>query len=441
MTYQMRTNVLPLLLSLPLIALAACSAGDGSPTSTPLAAGATQSPSATTAPAAAPAATKTPSTSPAPRPALIDAFTATGLLATPRFLHTATLLEGGRVLVAGGSNITEGLLASAKIYEPDRTVETTLDDPLRPALLQGAFVPTGSLNEGRQTHAATRLADGRVLVTGGVGILTSGGTNEAIRLASAEIYDPRTGTFEPAGSMTEPRLAHASTLLPDGRVLIVGGFGYPSLATAELYDPATDAFTRTGSMRRGVQFPSIVPLPDGRVLVYGGVLPDISPEIYDPATGTFSALAIPGLVDDFDWPAQAIGLEDGRTLLTGGCCGDDGISNLPSAAILDVAASTIEPLSPMSEGRVAHQSVLLLDGRVLITGGVDSAQEGAERLRSAELFDPATGSFTAVGPMSDGRHWHSLSLLSDGRVLVLGSSALPYQRAAELFVPRPLAAP
>jgi hypothetical protein len=142
--------------------------------------------------------------------------------------HTATLLRDGRVLVAGGSSvgfiIPEGvephLLASAELYDPG----------------SGSWTPTGSMIEVRNGHTATLLPDGRVLVAGGYSVGGVGGP-----VASAELYDPSTGSWTPTGSMMRARAGHTATLLPDGRVLVAGGSGGDSgtVASAELYDPGS----------------------------------------------------------------------------------------------------------------------------------------------------------------------------------------------------------
>lgn len=423
-------RVLTLTLLLALLASCTDQSRPASPSPTP------PSTSSTVSPTPAPSST---ATEPAPEPTALpppapDTFGRTGPLETPRFLHTATLLLDGTILITGGSSIQEGLLSSAELYDPRSSVETTPDDPDHPALLPGAFRPTGSLAHARQTHAATRLADGRVLITGGV---AQGGA--AATLASAEIYDPASGTFQSAGEMTVPRLAHASTLLPDGRVLIVGGFGNPYIAESEIYDPVTGAFTPTGSMHFGRQFPSIVHLEDGRILVHGAAFDEVPPpEIYDPAAGTFSLVESPL---DLRWPTTVTGLEDGRLFLTGDCCADDGYSALGTALLFDPATGDVASIAPMNEGRLGHEALLLLDGRLLLTGSYAAAQQGAEVRGSAELFDPATNTFMLVGPMSDPRHWHTMTLLPDGAVLVVGTNSGSHPHSAETFAPRPFWSP
>jgi hypothetical protein len=190
-----------------------------------------------------------------------------GPLAAAREDHTATTLTDGRVLVVGGDRWSGGsgpFLVSSEIYDP-----TT-----------ATFSATGSLHHPRTLHAATRLHDGRVLVTGG-----SSGSSAP---NAAELYDPNTGVFKLTGSMRTGRTRHTATLLEDGRVLIAGGNDGFTLASAEIYDPLTGRFTETGSMTSPRAGGAGVLLADGRVLVVGEGAPG---ELYDPATGTFRATA------------------------------------------------------------------------------------------------------------------------------------------------------
>lgn len=132
----------------------------------------------------------------------------------------------------------------------------------------GTFSPTGSMIIGRYRHTATRLASGKVLITGGFDGL--------VGLSSAELYDPSTGTFNLIGDMTSKRLAHTATPLPNGKVLITGGsdghyeLGSAAfLATAELFDPSTEMFAITGAMGATRFTHAATLLPSGKVLVTG----------------------------------------------------------------------------------------------------------------------------------------------------------------------------
>ena len=198
-------------------------------------------------------------------------FTATGSMPTGRMLHTATLLADGKVLIAGGGGATTPDSAAALLYDP-----TT-----------GSFTATGSLAAVRMMHTATRLADGRVLIAGGLGTTqtAAAGSGANPALAESELFDPGSGTFTATGDLGIGRLGHTATLLSDGRVLIAGGVDKfdvtssssgasptPSAAStsAELYDPKTGTFSPTGAMTSARVFHVAAPLPDGHVLLAGG---------------------------------------------------------------------------------------------------------------------------------------------------------------------------
>ena len=199
-------------------------------------------------------------------------FSGTGNMTANRGDHTATLLANGKVLIAGGADqdLTGTGLASAELYDPST----------------GTFTQTGSMAVGRFLHTATLLQNGKVLIVGGV--LTSASDPDA----RAEVYDPATGIFTMTGAMATAREQHTATLLADGRVLIVGGAtsagaGDPT-ATAEVYDPSTGSFSVTGSMAAARTYHTATLLPSGKVLVAGGGDDNSTAEVYDPATGSFS---------------------------------------------------------------------------------------------------------------------------------------------------------
>ena len=268
-----------------------------------------------------PSRTALPTTSPSPGPA--GGFSTTGSMSTPRESNTATLLSDGRVLIAGGldrssTNHNSRLLASAELYDPR----------------SGTFSTTGSMVSARSAHTATLLSDGRVLVAGG---LSDG---------SAELYDPRSGKFEPAASMVEVRYEPTATRLADGRVLIAGGgrnceILCEALASAELYDPRSGTFSPTGSLGTARIGHSATLLSDGEVLIAGGgnYTPVLaSAKVFSPKTGTFSTA---GSMGTARWAHTATLLSDGRVLIAGG---DD--SSLDSLASAELWRLAIEPSQP-----------------------------------------------------------------------------------------------
>jgi len=303
-----------------------------------------------------------------------------------------------------------------------------------------AFYPTGDTQEPRARHTATLLPNGKVLVAGGY-------VYKAYCLAgidSAELYDPDAGSFSSTGTMSAPRYAQTSTRLPNGDVLITGGFTYdestcsdmdpsPAVKSAELYDHAHGSFQPTGSMAEERGGHTATLLADGRVLIAGGGKTDEGPsqlgdgassaEVFDQATGAFTLIG--------NMTAGRVGqtatlLTDGRVLITGGWTSS---SPIATAELYDPSTGAFSPTGNMTSARGAHTATLLRDGRVLIIGGAsDQTNAGSN---TAEIYDPNTGSFVAAGSMEVARRLHSATLLPSGRVLVVGGGS----KAAEIYDP------
>lgn len=304
----------------------------------------------------------------------------------------------------------------------------------------GSWTATGSMIQGRAWHTATLLRNGTVLVTGGLSTAsTTPGAD--IELASAELYDPRTGSWTAAGSMTEARSGPSVALLPDGRVLVAGGwastepFG-PKLASSELFDPATGTWTATGNMTERRHGHSATLLPNGTVLVAGGYDGGRSAtaELYDPITGTWTSTG--SLPEPFLGHAATL-LPDGTVLVVGGDApSGGGAVGWAHAAVYDPATGTWTVTGSMITPRLAHSATLLPDGRVLVSGGKAYGGPSAGLSRDAERYDLVAGTWTATGDMIRARAGHTATLLPDGRVLVAGGSSDGMTNdSAELYDP------
>ena len=256
--------------------------------------------------------------------------------------------------------------------------------------------------------SATVLADGRVLFAGG----SSG--PDAPATASAQLFDPKTGDVRSTGSLTSSRMDHAAVRLLDGRVLIVGGVDSSDKEqpSAEIYDPSTGRFTKTGSPGTAIGWCDAVLLADGRVLVI-----DPSSQwgfVYDPPSGTFHRST--DRMRDSHLEGAAARLPDGRVLIAGGM--DENFAALTSAEVFDPATDSFSPTGDMIAARKFETATPLQDGRVLVVGGQDQKSDFRPY---AELYDPISGTFSPIGDsQSAWRDLHVAALLPDGRVLIAG---------------------
>jgi hypothetical protein len=251
-------------------------------------------------------------------------WTPTNSMSMPRSLAIATLLQDGRVLMAGGvqqfiiGTLTAVFTSSAEIFDP----------------AAGAWTTTrGAMGTPRGGATATLLGDGRVLVAGGQNNATN-----AI-LDTAEIFDPATGLWrDTTGKMTAARVSHSATLLRDGTVLIAGGTNPTDLATSELYDPKSDSFSTTASLNLSA-----------------------------PRSGH-----------------AAVGLGDGNVLVVGG---DNGVI-IGTAEVYDWVARAWEPPTSTVSLRFNSSTTLLADGDVLAAGGEIGNTDAIDAIASAERFHP-----------------------------------------------------
>ncbi len=337
----------------------------------------------------------------------ISPFTGGGSISMPstRKSHTATVLNNGQVLIAGGFNSLA--LATAALYNSN-----------------GTFTATGgSMITARVFHTATLLNNGKVLIAGGF--------NGSTYLSGAELFDPATGTFTATGSLvTGARAHHTATLLNNGKVLIAGGLfsngaTTTPLASAELYDPADGTFTATGSLAATRYTATATLLNNGKVLVAGGFNASVdlnSAELFDPAAGSFTSAGSSMTAARSSHTATL--LNGGKVLLAGGSSGS---TFTASAEVYDPVAGTFTATTGnLSEARVSHAASLLNSGKVLLTGG--------RFTDTADVYDPATGLFAGGIAMSVKRENHTSTLLPNGQVLLAGGDNPTVLSSAELYI-------
>lgn len=323
----------------------------------------------------------------------------TGNMEVERSWHRSTLLPDGKVLVTGGLDSYGTALASAEIYDPATE----------------RFINAGNLNSKRAGHSATLLPNGKVLIAGG-----AYSQNDWETLSSAELYDPSTGRFTQTDSLKTARMGHEATLLADGRVLITGGTSASRdsrcLASAEIYDPGTGAFIEAGDMSEPRVDHTATLLPNGKVLVTGGYAMRNSSsgltsgaELYDPATNRFSPVA--GM-NFHRYKHSAVLLGDGKVLVAGGIASYPDKPRDTTAELFDPATNRFVKTGAMVLDRfkVKNAAVLLQNGKVLIAGGS----------WGVEIYDPAQGSFSFKPDQMMMRYYSTATLLPDGEVIIIG---------------------
>jgi WD40 repeat protein len=323
-----------------------------------------------------------------------DGFASTGRLAYDRSNHTATRLLDGRVLVVGGSGDDVDPGATAELYDP----------------AAGTWTNTSSLDDPRRFHTATLLPNGKVLVAGGVNVTAYGPFG-----VYPKLYNPASGTWTNSGGGAGHYYGHTATLLPGGKVLIVGGnldsgAGFHVTRTAMLYDSATNSSVYTGNLGTARAFHTATLLPNGKVLVAGGGTN--TAELFNPATGIWTPT---GSLD----PAQVVDtatlLPNGKVLVVGGT----------NAEVYNQASGT---WSPAGNPAASGSATLLPNGKVLVVGTI-YGQSGLYT-PSAELYDPADGTWSTAGSPAVPRSGHTATLLSNGKVLIAGG----FYNSAELYV-------
>ncbi|WP_224362718.1 Kelch repeat-containing protein [Hyalangium versicolor] len=439
--------------------------------------------------------------------ALSSSSVLTGSMASPRTGHQALLLTSGKVLVLGGSykdpatnqtvslttmelydratgtwsnagtvhpNIkgsTATVLPSGKVLFAGRHDDdgaysgygTNFNQALLYDPANGTWTATGNMLQPRSNHSAFLLSSGKVFVLAG---RTNDGISNAY-LATAELYDPATGTWSSAGTMPQLVADPKAVELASGKVLIAGGYYpyYPNsgdVATAQIYNPTTNSWSLTNPMTTARYGHSIVRLASGKVLVASGSCgilcgtSRLSAELYDPDTGTWSATGgittyasealisllpsghvalvgesqvqmydpalgtwqVTGTLSTSRTSSSRVLLPSNEILVAGGYAWNQStgnITNYYSSAEL-VTFPTWKVSASMGTARGSHTITLLNTGKVLAAGGSD----GTATTATTELYTPSTDTWVSTGSMVAPRESHSATLLASGRVLVVG---------------------
>ncbi|MGW0535605.1 Kelch repeat-containing protein [Streptomyces sp. NPDC003032] len=350
-------------------------------------------------------------------------WTAAGPLPAPGYWAGtdagAATLNDGTVLIAGGDDVRRNAQDTTALFDPATK----------------KWTPAAKLSVSRRLHTLTKLSDGRVLAVGGLSGPYGGVSQSGV--TSAEIYDPASRGWTATGALHEGRYAHSATLLADGKVLVAGGLtprsasSQMALGSAEIYDPVGQEWTRTADPMNDVRcgHPAVL-LRTGRVLVAGGMCPigrglyagQSFCELFDPVTGRWTPTADLASVRKSH---QATLLRDGTVLVTGGDSPglqDDWTYNPYSqwtAERYDPATGAWTPVESMSTGRSHHRAVLLRSGRLLVIGGTDDSTFDVG-YQNAEVYDPQAKTWTPTGGMVEGRWAFTTAELLDGRILVAG---------------------
>jgi hypothetical protein len=317
-------------------------------------------------------------------------FVSTGSMNEARAFHTATLLQNGQVLVSGGlcRACSSSPLAEAELYNPST----------------GTWTVTGSMSTPRFNHTATLLANGEVLVVGGANVSADG---NAVALASAEIYNPATGTWSTTGNMSVAREGPGAALLQNGEVLVAGGITITQCGSgctdddgttiAELFNSSTGEFTATASLNHPRGDAPLTLLQNGDALIAGGDAPDdCTSETFSSGHWSLTSLAFCGVSGD-----SAALLSNGDVVIA--ISGDPGQFYNPSTNVWKAT----EPDSSSAEGPV----VSLANGQALVISG-----------SSAQLYNPSTNDWTETGSLNQQGliGGTTLTRLSNGQVLAAG---------------------
>ncbi|TAG00462.1 MAG: hypothetical protein EAZ30_13025 [Betaproteobacteria bacterium] len=405
-----------------------------------------------------------------------------GNLAAARSQHTATRLRSGKVLVIGGQH-NANVLASAEIYDPATNAWTSANSLATARRLHTAtaaaagigddvfviggldvgtngvafglfsierysastnswFTLTQRLDDARYSHTATALPDGDILVAGGISARQSGFTLVSTTLDGIERFVFVTYALSNAGQLGEARARHSATLLPSGKLMLIGGVNQSTStsyrSSIETFDPVTGDATLEPAMATARADHTATLIPTGAVIAVGG-RSSASAVTTTTAVARSAAEVSVGSASNCGvrFHSAIATLADGRVVISGGA---ENVSNqLVDTRIYDPTTNGCTTVAPMPSARRLHTLTLLPSGKLLAVGGFSSGFDNSPT-SDVFLFDPsagASGSWTTLPSLAVPRGRHTATLLPGGRVLVFGGTQTVAAAAArvELFDP------
>lgn len=385
-----------------------------------------------------------------------------------RIHHSASLLSDGSVMLVGGET-------DPAVSAPDKSVlESILKSVLNSVEVfrNGAVAELAPLQVARAHHTATPLANGKLLVAGGI-------DKDRKPIASVEIWEPGKQRWQSGPPLKQPRYGHSATLLSDGRVMVAGGINLAGgvdqnggpIGAVEIWDPAYNTWSTGASLLLPLQGHSATLLSNGDVLVMGGSTiqaepvamamvwdktraqwraagfrasnqghigdphsvtlvprPDGTAHVFgfretaqwSPTTNTVSATSLYGARENHSVTL----LRDGRLLLAGG---RNGNAFLDWAEIYNPVSGRFSSTERLHQARHSHDAVILNDGRVLVAGGWVRAADKPNQpaANSPEVWDPATGRWNILKSIRfEWQDWVQMGKLADGRIMFFASREL-----------------
>lgn len=289
----------------------------------------------------------------------------------------------------------------------------------------GTWVPTaGPMQTKRYGATQVTLLDGRVLVAGG-----DDGSGNGVPLSSAELYDPNTGEWTPAGSMVTGREYAMSLLLPSGKVLVVGGAGATgALDSAEIFDPndpngpagTSGIWQATGSMNNLHVGTGLALLADGNVVVAGGTSgtpqPTRSVEIYDVQSGTWGPATNPLLLAVSG--VSPISLQGGALTVIPGGTNNMAMAVNRAQVSSNPATSTWSNQTMAGAARSDYGAITMGGNYALVLGGLNGVA-----LKDVDLYDAQSNAWSSLAPLAGQRVRALVAPLSATQILVAGGTA------------------